>query len=131
MDITMQQAENSESTANGNNNNVAQVISNGDSGVKVAAEEVENIPTYDQQFPSLGGGTMSATTAPPIGRWNKKPPLQSSTITQVFHIPPEERKAYVEGFGGGESLKKLDAIMNNTQTKIEMSSAKEWIAKFV
>jgi len=90
--------------------------------------EVDNIPTYDQQFPSLGGGsTPSATmTAPPIGRWNKKPPLQSSTITQVFHIPAEERKGLnVEGFGGGEAHKKLEAIKNNTGANIEMSSSKD------
>jgi len=88
---------------------------------------VEHVPTYDQQFPSLGGGGPPAsTTEPPIGRWNKKPPLQSSTITQVFHIPAEERKGLnVEGFGGGEAHKRLDQIMNNTGAKIEMSSAKD------
>jgi len=91
--------------------------------------ETENIPTYDQQFPSLGGGAAplpASNSANPIGRWNKKPPLQSSTITQVFHIPAEERKGLnIEGFGGGEAHKKLDAIMNNTGTKIEMSSSKD------
>ena len=97
-----------------------------DAAAPVQVEEVDTVPTYDQQFPSLGGGSVPVTTAPPIGRWNKKPPLQSTTITQVFHIPPEERKALnVEGFGGGESLKKLDAIMSSTQTKIEMSSGQD------
>jgi len=94
-----------------------------------AENETENIPTYDQQFPSLGGGAAPLPTnnsANPIGRWNKKPPLQSSTITQVFHIPAEERKGLsIDGFGGGEAHKKLDAIMNNTSTKIEMSSSKD------
>jgi len=56
------------------------------------SEAAENVPTYDQQFPSLGGGAMPANSAPPIGRWNKKPPLQSSIITQLFFIPAEERK---------------------------------------
>jgi len=125
----MQQAESQ-------NNNQETAAVNGDANNDDAAapvqhhqvEDVDIVPTYDQQFPSLGGGSGGpvANTAPPIGRWNKKPPLQSTTITQVFHIPPEERKALnVEGFGGGESLKKLDAIMNNTGTKIEMSSAKD------
>ena len=97
-----------------------QEITNGDA---------EHVPTYDQQFPSLGGGgggALPTTSASPIGRWNKKPPLQSSTITQVFHIPAEERKGMAtEGFGGGETHKKLDAIMNNTGAKIEMSSSKD------
>ena len=44
----------------------------------------------------------------------------------MFHIPAEERKGLnIEGFGGGEAHKKLDAIMNNTGTKIEMSSSKD------
>ena len=45
------------------------------------------VPTYDQQFPSLGGGLGGSgpeTNAPnPFGRWNAKPRVQSSTITQV------------------------------------------------
>jgi len=113
MDNTMQQAE--------SENPVTQEMStNGES------EAAENVPTYDQQFPSLGGGAMPANSAPPIGRWNKKPPLQSSIITQLFFIPAEERKGLnVEGFGGGEAHKKLDVIMNNTGVKIEMSSSKD------
>lgn len=122
MDTTMQQAE-SETP-------VAQEITNGEGEAAEAVEAApDNIPTYDQQFPSLGGGGAPlpiGTSAPPIGRWNKKPPLQSSIITQVFHIPAEERKGMnVEGFGGGEAHKKLDAIMNNTGAKIEMSSSKD------
>ncbi len=99
---------------------------NGDAPTQPAVvEETDNIPTYDQQFPSLGGGTQPAFNAP-ISKWTTKPRLQTSIITQVFHIPPEERKALnVEGFGGSESLKKLDAIMNSTQTKIEMSNGKD------
>ena len=45
------------------------------------------VPTYDQQFPSLGGGLGGSgqeTNQPnPFGRWNTKPRVQSSTITQV------------------------------------------------
>jgi len=72
-------------------------------------EVTDSVPTYDQQFPSLGGGGggIPTNSAPPIGRWNKKPPLQSSIITQLFFIPAEERKGLnVEGFGGGEAHKK-------------------------
>ena len=44
------------------------------------------MPTYDQSFPSLGGpgaGGDGAAPATPFGRWNAKPRVQSSTITQV------------------------------------------------
>eukprot|EP00088_Acartia_fossae_P053503 TRINITY_DN609_c0_g1_i4.p1 TRINITY_DN609_c0_g1~~TRINITY_DN609_c0_g1_i4.p1 ORF type:complete len:1249 (+),score=503.07 TRINITY_DN609_c0_g1_i4:195-3941(+) len=125
MDTTMQQAE-SENPAT--TTSAAQAI-NGDTentSPTITPEETDNIPTYDQQFPSLGGGSLPTAAPPSKGKWTKKPPLQSSTITQVFHIPPEERKALnVEGFGGGEALKKLDTIMSLTQTKIEMSSSKD------
>jgi len=40
------------------------------------------VPTYDQQFPSLGGGLGGSgpeTNQPnPFGRWNTKPRVQSS-----------------------------------------------------
>jgi len=87
------------------------------------------VPTYDQQFPSLGGGPSTANKgAPskPFGQWNAKPRVQASTITQVFHIPAEERKGLnVEGFGGGEANKKLSSIEASTACKIEMSSSKD------
>lgn len=88
------------------------------------------VPTYDQQFPSLGGGLGGAgpeTNAPnPFGRWNTKPRVQSSTITQVFHIPAEERKGLnIEGFGSGDANKKLTSIEANCGAKIEMSSSKD------
>jgi len=84
------------------------------------------VPTYDQQFPSLGGGpTPENKSANPIGRWNTKPTLRSSTVTQVFHIPAEERKDADGGFGSSDSHKKLDAIMNNSGARIEMSSSKD------
>ena len=51
------------------------------------AESGAPVPTYDQQFPSLGGGAGAgpgAAAAPaPFGSWNVKPRVQSSTITQV------------------------------------------------
>jgi polyribonucleotide nucleotidyltransferase len=126
MDTTMQQAESENHAADPvlemeEEKEELREITNGDADI---------IPTYDQQFPSLGGGgglgALPTTSASPIGRWNKKPPLQSSTITQVFHVPAEERKGMaIEGFGGGETHKRLDAIMNNTGAKIEMSSSKD------
>lgn len=99
---------------------------NGEQEPQVEAEAPQ-VPTYDQQFPSLGGGpTPENNQANPIGRWNTKPTLRSSTVTQVFHIPAEERKDVDGGvFGSTDSHKKLDAIMNNSGAKIEMSSSKD------
>jgi len=84
-------------------------------------------PTYDDQFPTLGGGgAPRPTTTRPFGEWANKPRVQSSTITQVFHIPAEERKAMnIEGFGAGDANKKLSSIESSTACKIEMSSSKD------
>ena len=55
-----------------------------------------------------------------------KPRTQSSTITQVFHIPTQERKELnIEGFGGADSIKKLSIIETITACKIEGSSSKD------
>jgi len=89
-------------------------------------EPIVEVPTYDQQFPSLGGGGGGGPGAGGIPTWNAKPRMQSSTITQVFHIPTEERKELnIEGFGGGDSNKKLTNIETITACKIEMSSSKD------
>ena len=45
------------------------------------------------------GGSSSAGSA-----WSKKPMLTSSTVTQVFHIPVEERKDQVTGDFGSASM---------------------------
>jgi len=83
------------------------------------------VPTYEDQFPTLGGGPAPGVTVNnPIGSWNTKPKLRSTNVTQVFHIPAEERKD-VDAFGATDAHKKLDMIMNNTGTKIEMSSSKD------
>ena len=45
-------------------------------------------PTYDDQFPTLGGGPGAPrpTSARPFGEWANKPRVQSSTITQVCNL---------------------------------------------
>ena len=74
-------------------------------------------PTYDDQFPTLGGGPGAprATSARPFGEWANKPRVQSSTITQVIciwdlvlgfgppnqgsRVPPSPRCAILSVFG--------------------------------
>merc|ERR1719361_1049380 len=93
--------------------------------------------TYDVLFPSLptaapaqSGGPSSAGRA-----WSKKPMLMSSTVTQVFHIPVEERKDQVTGhFGEGSmdnSHKIIKSVMEKTGAKIEMSSNKDQSLTFL
>ena len=88
MDPTMQQAV-SETTQESpdpvtmETNGEEEAATNGEAEKTVTSAPV---PTYDQSFPSLGGpgaGGDGAAPATPFGRWNAKPRVQSSTITQV------------------------------------------------
>merc|ERR1719211_689130 len=60
--------------------------------------------------------------------------LMSSTMTQVFHIPVEERKDQASGhFGAGseDSHKNIKNVMEKTGAKIEMSSNKDQSLTFL
>jgi len=110
-------------TVNGTNNSAVEENEHEQTPATTSQPEVE-VPTYDQQFPSLGGGV--GPSGPGFATWNVKPKLMASTITQVFHIPAEERREFnIEGFGGGEASKKLTGIESITNCKIEMSSSKD------
>merc|ERR1712127_1142533 len=104
---------------------------------EVKPSKPEQPQTYDDLFPSLptaapaqSGGSSSAGSA-----WSKKPMLTSSTVTQVFHIPVEERKDQVTGdFGSGSmdsSHKNIKYVMEKTGAKIEMSSNKDQSLTFL
>jgi len=116
-----------------------------DTNTNAAQDAVSNDQpqTYDDLFPSLpmaaprrgGQGGPSGSSGPPIGDWNKKPMLMSSTVTQVFHIPVEERKDQDSGrFGEGSTEnahKLIKAAMEKTGAKIEMSSNKDQSLTFL
>jgi hypothetical protein len=96
--------------------------------------------TYDDLFPSLpagrgNSGPGGASGSTPIGEWNRKPMLLSTSVTQVFHIPVEERKDQASGhFGGGsaeDSYKLIKGVMEKTGAKIEMSSNKDQSLTFL
>ena len=57
---------------------------------KISEGGTKEVPTYDQQFPSLGGlGAGPTGETQPFGNtfWtNKKPRVQASTITQVGRL---------------------------------------------
>ena len=95
MDPTMQQAvsETQESPdpvtmeTNGEEEAAAAPNTNGEAAeTETMIKTSAPVPTYDQSFPSLGGpgaGGDGAAPATPFGRWNAKPRVQSTTITQV------------------------------------------------
>merc|ERR1719211_928637 len=60
--------------------------------------------------------------------------LMSSTMTQVFHIPVEERKDQASGHFGAGSEKNhnlIKSVMEKTGAKIEMSSSKDQSLTFL
>ncbi|XP_068175093.1 high density lipoprotein binding protein a [Antennarius striatus] len=93
-----------------------------------AGEEEESLPTYKDAFPPLPEkasspeGTQETTNA-----WTSKiRPLKSSIITQVFHVPLEERKYKdINQFGEGDQAKVCVDIMHKTGAHLELSLAKD------
>ncbi|XP_072896689.1 high density lipoprotein binding protein a isoform X1 [Hemitrygon akajei] len=90
-------------------------------------DETDLVPTYKEAFPPLPEKATSVeTTAEPSGAWTKIRPLKSSLITQVFHVPLEERKyKEMNQFGEGDQAKICLDIMQKTGAHIELSLAKD------
>uniref|UniRef100_A0A669BZW7 Vigilin n=1 Tax=Oreochromis niloticus TaxID=8128 RepID=A0A669BZW7_ORENI len=93
-----------------------------------AGEDEEALPTYKDAFPPLPEkasqpeGTQETSSA-----WASKiRPLKSSIITQVFHVPLEERKYKdINQFGEGDQAKVCVDIMHKTGAHLELSLAKD------
>lgn len=100
-----------------------------DAGVEDAAGHEDAPKTYDDLFPSLPASAQPVSGAS-AGVWNKKPKFVSSTVTQMFRIPFEERKSG-GSFGGDDSYKILKNVMEKTGAKIEMSSSKDQSLTFL
>uniref|UniRef100_A0A8C5BB92 K Homology domain-containing protein n=1 Tax=Gadus morhua TaxID=8049 RepID=A0A8C5BB92_GADMO len=86
------------------------------------------IPTYLEAFPPLPEKTAAeAKAGEPSGAWGSKiKPIKASVITQVFHVPLEERRYRDNGqFGEGEEAKVCLDIMQRTGAHIELSLAKD------
>jgi len=83
----------------------------------------QNPDTYDELFPGLPGITVKTGEGNPLGsKWGSKPKMIiPPTVTQVFHIPMEERRG-TGGFGADDSYKKLKTVMEKSGAKIEMST---------
>ncbi|XP_033116726.1 vigilin-like [Anneissia japonica] len=89
-------------------------------------------PMYNDAFPPLQPASPTENCQPAMpnpGPSYSSMAVKSSTVTQVFHVPLEERK-YKEmnqGFGetGSQSSNICQMIMNKTGASIEMSLAKD------
>nr|XP_058155674.1 vigilin isoform X3 [Dasypus novemcinctus] len=99
--------------------------------IKVAtlnSEEESDPPTYKDAFPPLPEkAACLENTQEPAGAWsNKIRPIKASVITQVFHVPLEERKYKdMNQFGEGEQAKICLEIMQRTGAHLELSLAKD------
>uniref|UniRef100_A0AAR2KI23 Vigilin n=1 Tax=Pygocentrus nattereri TaxID=42514 RepID=A0AAR2KI23_PYGNA len=90
-------------------------------------EDEAYIPTYLEAFPPLPDkGAPGERSGEPAGAWSKIRPIKASVITQVFHVPLEERR-YKDNsqFGEGEEAKVCLDIMQKTGAHIELSLAKD------
>ncbi|XP_053492133.1 high density lipoprotein binding protein a isoform X1 [Ictalurus furcatus] len=103
-----------------------------DHGAAVAgsseAVDEDNLPTYKDAFPPLPEKAASPEGAVETGNaWTSKiRPLKSSIITQVFHVPLEERKYKdMNQFGEGDQAKVCVDIMHKTGAHLELSMAKD------
>ncbi|XP_075906806.1 vigilin [Nelusetta ayraudi] len=91
-------------------------------------EDEAYIPTYLEAFPPLPEkGAPGEKAAEQASAWGSKiRPIKASVITQVFHVPLEERR-YKDNsqFGEGEEAKVCLDIMQRTGAHIELSLAKD------
>uniref|UniRef100_A0A7N6B8T4 Vigilin n=1 Tax=Anabas testudineus TaxID=64144 RepID=A0A7N6B8T4_ANATE len=93
-----------------------------------AGEDEDALPTYKEAFPPLPEKAASPEgTQETANAWtNKIRPLKSSIITQVFHVPLEERKYKdINQFGEGDQAKVCVDIMHKTGAHLELSLAKD------
>uniref|UniRef100_A0A8C4IHV1 Vigilin n=1 Tax=Dicentrarchus labrax TaxID=13489 RepID=A0A8C4IHV1_DICLA len=91
-------------------------------------EEEDALPTYKDAFPPLPEKAASPEgTQETVNAWTSKiRPLKSSIITQVFHVPLEERKYKdINQFGEGDQAKVCVDIMHKTGAHLELSLAKD------
>ncbi|GJQ75567.1 hypothetical protein Trydic_g17648 [Trypoxylus dichotomus] len=90
------------------------------------------IRSYDDLFPALPESNIASHNSNSMGQRINKMRVGTSTITQVFRVPYEERKLdHSEKFGEGESLQTCATIMKDTGARIEISSSKDQSLTFL
>lgn len=89
-------------------------------------------PTYDETFPLLPESASSSSGKLNIFCVNNSMQLGPITITQLFHVPGEERKFdHSDKFGERESIRTCKTIMKDTNTIIEIASSKDQSLTFL
>uniref|UniRef100_A0A672SE04 Vigilin n=1 Tax=Sinocyclocheilus grahami TaxID=75366 RepID=A0A672SE04_SINGR len=93
----------------------------------IGAEDEDSLPTYKDAFPPLPEKPLPEGVQETGNAWTTKiKPLKSSVITQVFHVPLEERKYKdMNQFGEGDQAKVCLDIMHKTGAHLELSMAKD------
>uniref|UniRef100_A0A673JGN8 Vigilin n=1 Tax=Sinocyclocheilus rhinocerous TaxID=307959 RepID=A0A673JGN8_9TELE len=91
------------------------------------AEDEDSLPTYKDAFPPLPEKPLPEGVQETGNAWTSTiKPLKSSAITQVFHVPLEERKYKdINQFGEGDQAKVCLDIMHKTGAHLELSMAKD------
>ncbi|NP_958882.1 high density lipoprotein binding protein a [Danio rerio] len=92
-----------------------------------SVEDDDSLPTYKDAFPPLPEKPLPEGVQETENAWTTKTkPLKSSIITQVFHVPLEERKYKdMNQFGEGDQAKVCLDIMHKTGAHLELSMAKD------
>jgi predicted PilT family ATPase len=96
-----------------------------ENGEQEHAEEAQ--PTYAEAFPPLMRAGSPPKVSSPHSAWPVKP-IRSSTMTQVFHVPLEERRYQFEevSFGGETRQSEIvREIQEKTGCDIEMTQTKD------
>ncbi|XP_037085913.1 vigilin-like [Pollicipes pollicipes] len=89
------------------------------------------VVSYNDLFPALpdsgpeAGGQMPGQTNP----WAQRMRVGTSSVTQVFHVPSEERKT--DRFGEDSSMRACGEIMQKTGTNIEASTGRDHSLTFI
>lgn len=98
---------------------------------QVAAEAPPET-TYNDLFPALPDSELENTGATPAttNPWAQRMRVGTSNVTQVFHVPSEERKSDKQ-FGEEGSLRACGDIMAKTSTNIEISQGRDNSLTFV
>ncbi|KAI5710689.1 hypothetical protein M8J76_008632 [Diaphorina citri] len=99
-------------------------------------QQQETVVSYDEMFPELtgnikGGAVQYAPTQ--NNQWSNKMRVTSSSVTQVFRIPREERKSdQSDKFGEEkESRQRCAQIMSETGVHIEISTSQDQSLTFL
>ncbi|XP_012272523.1 vigilin [Orussus abietinus] len=88
---------------------------------------------YEETFPVLPGfGNQISSSPNPFASINNNMRIERSVVTQVFHVPVEERKFdHSDKFGEGESMRTCQAITKDTGALIEISASKDQSLTFL